>query len=784
MRVGMTMALAAACGIAGIAAAADMPDFVPWPKSVDMRRGQMTIAGSCRIVAATNAVAPLAAILSDEIRAVTGLRLATDSGEPGAGDIGIALDPALSNAEHRVEVSDRVRICGGDYVGAGMGATTVLQALRRNGGKVLLPRMTVRDRPYPEYTGMMMDVARQFNSVESLRQLVILARLYKMKYLHLHLTDDQMFTFPSAKYPKLKGVYTLEELKALVRFADERGVTIVPEMEVPGHSSVLAAAMPEVFGDTQGCVINFINPRALPILRDLINEMCDVFQSSPFFHIGSDESNFALFETWPDVVENRKLTGRNTPQQHCWLINELNATIKQRGKRTICWEGFEMPEVDKDVIVMEWDGRFFSPIPITKAGYRIINVPWEPSVGWSARDNYEWNMWLVGSQERKPDQLDRGAPVIGGQMVLWECPGEVGLPMLRTKAVPRHERVHSPDAGRTYEDFDRRFASTDRILDLLVHGFAVDAEGLTNHGDNRFDQALTLTVSRSPGLPAGATIRCSSEAWQAPTTNSPAYTGAVHLTSSRWVNLQAFGADGTPIGFPRLASYDFCPIAATAAPLLPKEIQHENRYCQPLVIKVQCSLKGDIRYTLDGKEPTTNSPACTDGTIRLERSSTPVRCALFVNGKKAGQEWRQDYIYLDYEKNLTTGKPVRNAGVPGAAWATNSPAVDGFIDRNNHWCEGSGGLEVDLEKVVKLGEIDLYPWFGDGRYYQYLIEVSEDGKTWVKVVDGSQNTVPTTDKGYRHQIQPVRSRYIRVTMLRNSVNTGYHIVEVRAYEAP
>ncbi|MCY2925280.1 MAG: discoidin domain-containing protein, partial [Planctomycetota bacterium] len=92
-------------------------------------------------------------------------------------------------------------------------------------------------------------------------------------------------------------------------------------------------------------------------------------------------------------------------------------------------------------------------------------------------------------------------------------------------------------------------------------------------------------------------------------------------------------------------------------------------------------------------------------------------------------------------------------------------------------------LEVDLEKVFTLGEIDLYTYFGDGRYYQYVIEVSTDEKTWTKVADGSANTAPATAKGYRHAISPTKARYIRTTMLKNSANQGQHVVELRAYEA-
>ncbi|MCY2930621.1 MAG: family 20 glycosylhydrolase [Planctomycetota bacterium] len=325
--IGLSM-LAAACN-----AQSNEPLFVPYPKTITMDKGELALMGSAKIAAADDKLMTLANIFAGEIHALTGLKLAVVKGAPGAGDIGIEIAPDLKDEAHKVVVSDRVLVQGGNYVGACMGTTTVLQALRGAGEKTAIPRMTVLDKPYPKYTGMMQDVARQYNSIEDLKDCVQLARVYKMKYFHLHLTDDQMFTFPSTKYPKLKGVYTLEQLRELVKFADDRGVTIVPEFEIPGHSSVLAGAYPDVFGDTQGCVINFLTPGALPVLTDLVNEMCDVFKSSPYFHMGSDECNWALFETWPNVVADRKAKNIGTAQQHGWLINEINKVVKKQGRQ-------------------------------------------------------------------------------------------------------------------------------------------------------------------------------------------------------------------------------------------------------------------------------------------------------------------------------------------------------------------------------------------------------------------------------------------------------------------
>ena len=694
-------------------------------------------------------------------------------------------------------VSDKVLVQGGNYVGAAMGSATLLQSILQENSQLLLPRMTVLDAPALPYTGMMLDVARQTNSIDTLKQCVVLARLYKMKYFHLHLTDDQIFTFPSTKYAaQLQGTYTLAELKDLVKFADERGVTIIPEFEIPGHTSQLAKAFPAVFGDTQGCVINFLTPGALPILTDLVEEMCEAFRSTPYFHMGSDECNWALFETWPNVVADRQATKRGTAEQHGWLINEINKVVKKHGKSLIVWEGFYGTDalVDKDVIVMEWDGRFFPPHEVAAAGYKMINVPWVPSIGATARENYEWNPWLIGSQDRTPDQFKRGTPeadlIIGGQMVLWECAGERALPQLRATAIPRHERIHSPDANKTYEDFDRRFQATDHLLDLLVHKFAVKAEGLTSFGDCVFDKSLVLTLTPSPAC-KDAVIRFTRDG-KTPDASSPAYTAPLTLSATTQFNAQAFDAAGKALGFPRLTKYLFRPLAGSIKGLLPQERFHQNRYADPVSVTLHSTVAGEIRYTTDGIEVSAAKSQLYSAPITLEKKTLSVRAAVFADGKKQGDEWREDLVWLNHEKNLTTGKhAAAGAGLPTAApipaadFKPGNLALDGFADKDNHWSinPSPAWLAVDLVTPTRIDQIHLYTWWGDERSYQYVIDLSADGSTWQRVVDASANTVKTTDQGYRHTFAPTQARYIRVTMLKNSANSAIHICELRAYPA-
>ena len=137
-----------------------------------------------------------------------------------------------------------------------------------------------------------------------------------------------------------------------------------------------------------------------------------------------------------------------------------------------------------------------------------------------------------------------------------------------------------------------------------------------------------------------------------------------------------------------------------------------------------------------------------------------------------------------YEENLTTGKSVK---VSGGTQEGHFPehAVDGMADQWSAWwaTPGPQWLEVDLEKVYRLGSVRVFPYWDGSRYYQYTVEVSTDGRNWLQVADLSENTALATEKGELHEFEATRARFVRVNMLKNSANRAVHLVEVRVFEA-
>ena len=644
--------------------AADLPPpLIPWPQQIKFAPGKMELGSQTHIIARSEELRPLAEVLAGEISLATGLRLPTKTGAASPGDIVLSLEASLKDEAHTFTVTDRATVQGGNYGPVALGTVTLLQSLQLQDGKVYLPRLAIEDAPKTTFRGLMVDVARQFHSIANLQQMVELCRLYKIRYLQLHLTDDPSFMFPSKTFPQLATknqhggkTYTLEELKGLVAFADARNVTIIPEYEVPGHSAAANRAMRDLFmikgtkPYEHHASINFAKPEVMQAVDTIVGEMCEVFRSSPYFHIGGDEADLAFAHQNEEFqAAFKKFNLPNQHQLYRKFVADMNEIVKKHGKQMIVWEGFgrepKLPvQIPKDVIVMEYEIRFYMPDRLVQDGYKVINASWTPlyvvNRGRPTEEIYAWQLRQFKPYGAKP--ADRGvivppdAPVFGAQMCAWEQSEVVELPSTRRRLPAMSERVWNPSANRTYADFAGRLESTDRLLDSLVHRFSVRAEGTLSPGDHRFDREVALTVSLSPAV--SGTIRYTLNGKE-PATNSPVFTGPIRLTTTTAFKARLFDPEGQPLGYPWWTRFELHPIHAETEGLL-----SDDRFGEALTLTLRSTAKGEIRYTLDGKDPSANAPLYA-APLRLD-TTAKVKAALFAGGKRLGEVWSGQYTKL------------------------------------------------------------------------------------------------------------------------------------------
>lgn len=494
-RVLLVTTLQMAGSAVGAAEAPAGLNLIPWPKHLTVEPGEAAVTPASRIVTRDTALLPLAQVLAGELARTMDITLAVAEGASQAGDIVLALDPkiaadqpirTLRNREvatttdgaYQLTAADTIEVAGHDYRAVAEGTSTLLQAMRKGTGGASVPRMRIKDWPHADYLSVMLDVARQNHPVKAVKQVVDLCRLYRVRYLHLHLTDDHGWTFPSTAYPQLGSrntaahggevpkVYTLAELTELVAYADARGVTLVPELNMPGHSEAALRSFPEVFDAinpatgkpvNMGCM-NMANEQLYKVLDTLIGEMCAVFTKSPYFHIGTDEVQLGRLQLHPGYQEfMTKHDLGNEGELATYFVRQVNEMVARRGKKAIKWEGVA-DVASKDIILMTWDNGSRAAERYIAQGFTTITCPWVLGVPWE-----EWNMYACNGS-----LLKRTDPVLGSTLVMWELSAPKQVEILRGRIPQRQERTWGPDNRFTKAGWERRHNATDALAAGLL----------------------------------------------------------------------------------------------------------------------------------------------------------------------------------------------------------------------------------------------------------------------------------------------------------------------------
>ncbi|WP_296135979.1 beta-N-acetylhexosaminidase [uncultured Tessaracoccus sp.] len=331
---------------------------------------------------------------------------------------------ASDDESYRITVDDGVELRGGPQ-GLRWGAQTLRAMLPAaclmpgSGARAVLPRGVLRDAPAHPWRGLLIDVARHWMPVTWLRRVVDIAAFHKLNRLHLHLTDDQGWRMPVAAYARLTtvgarrretlvgpapgdrydgvphgGAYTRAELEALVAHAREQGVTIVPEIDLPGHMVAAIAAYPE-WGNhpdpvevmtTWGISSTIINtrPGTLDALRTILDEVMDVFDS-PWIHLGGDEVPTTEWEASLEVARLMEREGIDEVRGvQGWIMDQLLDHVRRAGRTPVVWGEAMDAGITGDVVVQAWT----EPSQVERAlarGHRTVASPQQHwYLNWSA----------------------------------------------------------------------------------------------------------------------------------------------------------------------------------------------------------------------------------------------------------------------------------------------------------------------------------------------------------------------------------------------------------------
>lgn len=362
-----------------------------------------------------------AQFLAGYIEETTGRRLKVEPGQGGNDEnvIMLGLDASIDNPEgyELTVLPDRVTIKGQAANGVFYG----LQTLRKSvpaiayGSDIILPAAVIKDAPRFAYRGMMLDVGRHLFSVDFVKRYIDLLAMHNMNYFHWHLTEDQGWRIEIKKYPRLTeigsirketgigasrtefdgkpygGFYTQDEIREIVKYAQERYVTVIPEIDLPGHMLAALAAYPEL-GCTGGpyevaChwrvfpdVLCLGNEKTYEFLEGVLSEVIELFPSK-YIHIGGDEAPRTRWEMCPKCQGLAKKEGLRTDRKHStedrlqsYCMKRIERYLNERGRQIIGWDEILEGDVAPNATVMSWRG-IRGGIKAAKLKHDVIMTP-------------------------------------------------------------------------------------------------------------------------------------------------------------------------------------------------------------------------------------------------------------------------------------------------------------------------------------------------------------------------------------------------------------------------
>jgi len=472
-------------------------EIIPAPKEVVLGEKALVLDNMSGMSSPDSELVSLLELFSSELKALTNFDLPIIP-DPEQAAIIFQIDSTLIADTYKIDIQNKVSVKAGSYQSAAMARTTLLQMVKVEGEELLFPQIDLTDHPDAQYRGLMIDLARSWHSMETVKKLIDLASYYKTNYLQLHFTDDQSFTLPSKKYPKLSTPgrnYTFEDLKELEAYSQARGVTIIPELEMPGHAKSFVDAYPEIFGITDfeenPYIINMGKEKVYTALEELIAEITPIFKSSPYFHIGGDEARFTKVMDDPDVKSYIKENNLDNDVHELYrhFLVRINEAVKKQGKQTCNWEGFARKgkiKIPKDMIVFEFESLYHLPDELIEDGYTVVNTSWKPlyvvnEKKWEPETIYNWNLWRFDnwwSQSpamENPIQLKETPLIIGAQMCTWEQLQEIEFKSLRRRLPVMNERIWNTRENLPYDTFMQHLERTDKKLSVLVNDSQQDS---------------------------------------------------------------------------------------------------------------------------------------------------------------------------------------------------------------------------------------------------------------------------------------------------------------------
>lgn len=388
--------------------------LIPLPASLERRQGSFRVSATTPVMAKSEAAETVARQFVDYLRRSRALDLTvTSKADSKAKAIEFSIDPAIGGSPegYRLEVSpQRIHVSASDPRGLFYGAVTLWQLATLNNDATLdIPALRIEDAPRFGWRGFMLDSARHFQTVDQVKAVIDSMALHKLNTFHWHLSDDQGWRVEIKRYPKLTevggcripagdggrdpktgapvpycGFYTQEQIRDVVRYAAQRHIAIVPEIDVPGHAQAAVAAYPEL--GVTGKQIHVLNEwgvnttlfnveeSTFQFLENVLAEVVELFPG-PYVHVGGDEAVKDQWKASARVQERmRELGAKDEMAMQSHLIKRLEKFLVAHDRRLIGWDEILEGGLPAEATVMSWRG-IEGGIEAARLGHDVVMAP-------------------------------------------------------------------------------------------------------------------------------------------------------------------------------------------------------------------------------------------------------------------------------------------------------------------------------------------------------------------------------------------------------------------------
>lgn len=691
-----------------------------------------------------------AEFLASYVKAQTGIELQVQAGEGGKGGIVLQLGLANDNPEaYQLKVdASQVVISSPSEAGVFYGIQTLRKAVDvAEGSNVELPAVEIKDQPRFGYRGMMLDVGRHFFSMDEIKTYIDMMALHNINRFHWHLSEDQGWRIEIKKYPKLTeigsmrketvighnsgkydgkpygGFYTQEQAKEIVAYAAERYITVIPEIDLPGHMQAALAAYPEL-GCTGGPyevwtqwgvsdnVLCAGNDQTIQFIKDVLAEIVEIFPSE-YIHVGGDECPKVKWSTCPKCQARIKALGLKSDNKHTkeerlqsYVIHEAEEFLNSKGRKMIGWDETLEGGLAPNATVMSWRGEA-GGIEAAKQHHDVVMTP---------------NTYLYFDYYQSKD-TETEPMAIGGYLPI--------------------ERVYS------YEPMPKSLSPEEQKYIV-----GVQANLWTEYIPD-FKQVQYMVLPRMAAL--------SESQWCAPEKkNYEAFLQRV----SRLVNIYAKNGWN-------YATHIF----DVMLDLKP------NTETGTLDAVARTIDNAPIYYTLDGSEPTTASEKYTD-VIKIDKPCTLRTVAIRPSGSS---KITKDEISFSKSsmKPITMLQPINKQYEFSGATVLVDGMTGNMNYKTGRWIAFyTNDLEavIDLKEATEISSMTLHTcvekgdWIFDTR--GITVSVSDDNQTFKEVASEAYPAMKESDPNqiYTHELKfdPVKTRYIKVKALSEQKIPSWH----------